>query len=163
MPASTTRTITTEDTDPKVVHSAVLTDEESLSPSLTVMRTPAENPAMASHLDMLAFLNEDVVVTILPGSDRSDTTKLVTIQVNGVMYHFLRGQPRKVPRFVLEALARKKRESWYFGYDRASDGTTRQTDQMQQYLRFPHQWQMHNPANAAREQAWYEHALAQQF
>lgn len=157
------RTITTENTDPKIVHSAVLSDEESLSPSIQVVKAGADDPRMANYMDELAFLKESVVVTILPNSDRTDTTKLVTIGVNGKQYHFLRGEPRKVPRFVLGAIASKKKESWYFGYDRAVDGSTRQTDQMQQYLRYPHQWQPHNPANMAKEQAWYEHALAQQF
>lgn len=159
MPVSTRKT-TNDDTDAKVVHSAVRADKESLTSSIEVMPVEAENPQMASYIDELAFEAQSVTVTVLPNSDRTDTTKLVTVGVNGKQFHFLRGQPRQVPRYVLGKLARAKKEAWFFGYDKASDGTTRQTDQMQQYLRFPHHWLPHDPKNMAREQAWYERQVA---
>jgi len=153
-------TVRSENTDPRVTHKAILGDAESLEPSIQVVKQDIDNPAFKNYMDELDFLKGEVEVMILPNYDqRVDSTKLVTLSINGKQYHFIRGEWRKVPRFVLEKLARTKKEAWYFGYDKAADGATRQTETQQQYLRYPHHWRSLDPNIGAREMQWYQRAL----
>ena len=111
-----------------------------------------EGPGAVDYAKDLAFMNEKVEVTILPSQNQADTTQLVTITVNGKAYHMLRGQPTVVPRFVLEILAKSKKEAWTFGYKKNADGSTSDTDQMSRILRYPHQFKDENPEGIK----WYD-------
>jgi hypothetical protein len=143
-----TRQILNEDDSPKVVHQSEVSDEDSL-----------KRPTVDLHVDDpvkyskdLAFLNEEVEVMILPSYDRSDTTQLVEVSIRGKSYWFLRGQWRKVPRFVLERLATAKHQAWQFGYKQTSNGATVQTQSGSNILRYPHQFRDTNPEG----QIWYD-------
>lgn len=105
-----------------------------------------------SYAEELAFMNEKVQVIILDSQNASDTTRLCPIGVNGKTYHLLRGEWSTVPRFVLEILAKTKKESWNFAYKKNSDGSTSDTNQMHRILRYPHQFKDTNP----KGMAWYD-------
>jgi len=111
-----------------------------------------EGAAAMDYAKELAFMAELVEIRILESQDPNDTTRLVTISNNGVDYNMLRGQWTKVPRFILETVARLKRESWNFAYKKNADGSTSDTNQMHRMMRFPHQFRDTNP----KEAAWYD-------
>jgi len=111
-----------------------------------------EGAGAMAYVDELAFMNEKVEVLILDSQNNNDTTRLVPIGVNGKQYHLLRGQWSTVPRFVLEILAKAKKESWNFAYKKNPDGSTSDTNQMHRALRYPHQFKDNNP----KGMAWYD-------
>lgn len=136
-----TQRIVNEDTDPKRVLKQEVGDEESLinpMPSVT-------NEQLGDYAKMLSFMSEPVEVMILPSHDQSDTTRLVTVSVNGKSFYFMRGEWRKCPRYVLEVLATAKHQAWNFGYRQAPNGTTVQTQDSSNLLRYPHQFRDANP------------------
>lgn len=110
------------------------------------------NPDAAKYAKELAFLGEEVEIMISPSYDQDDTTRLVTIGVNGKSYYFMRGEWRKAPRFVLEILATTKADVFNFGYKQAPNGATVQTTDSHQLLRFPHQFRDLNPEGLK----WYD-------
>jgi hypothetical protein len=111
-----------------------------------------DNEATKDYTRDLAFMNEAVEVMVLETQTHQDSTRLVTVSINGKAYYFLRGTWRKCPRFVLEVLIRAKRENWNFSYKKNSDGSTSDINQMHRMLRFPHQFRDTNPVGAA----WYD-------
>lgn len=122
-------------------------DDSLVSPIQVV-----ENEALASYAQDLAFMAEPVEVMILASHDKNDTTRLVSVSVNGKSYYMLRGEWQVVPRFVLEVILRAKRETWQFGYRKAADGSTFETSNAYNVLRYPHHYRDKNP----KGQAWYD-------
>lgn len=122
-------------------------DDSLVSPIQVV-----ENEALASYAQDLAFMAEPVEVMILASHDKNDTTRLVSVSVNGKSYYMLRGEWQVVPRFVLEVVLRAKRETWQFGYRKAADGSTFETSNAYNVLRYPHHYRDKNP----KGQAWYD-------
>lgn len=110
------------------------------------------NEDISSYARELAFMAEPVEVMILPSHDKNDSTRLVSVGVNGKSYYMLRGEWTVVPRFVLEIIVRAKKESWQFGYRKAADGSTFETSNAYNVLRYPHHYRDKNP----KGQAWYD-------
>jgi len=146
----------------KAVQTNANTDGVKAVDSVRHEETPLEVPeseiiavegsgAMA-YAEQLAFMAEKVEVLILDSHDTGDTTRLITITNNGKDYNMLRGKWSIVPRFVLETLARTKRESWAFSYKKNNDGSTSDTNQMHRALRYPHQFKDKNP----KGMVWYD-------
>lgn len=141
----------TSKNDPKDPVSTIKTEqpeEDSFESPIQIV----ENDSIDQYARDLAFMAEPVEVMVLPSQNKDDTTRLVTISVNGTTYYMVRGEWRVVPRFVLEVLVRAKRESWNFGYRKAADGSTFETSNAYNILRFPHHYRDKNP----RGQAWYD-------
>lgn len=137
-----------EDTDPLNTFSAEQAEEVSLQTPIQVINNP-DVDALARDL---AFMAELVEIMVLPSHDKNDTTRLVSVSVNGKSYYMIRGQWQKVPRFVLEVVVRAKRETWQFGYRKAADGSTFETSNAYNVLRYPHHYRDANPNG----QAWYD-------
>lgn len=137
-----------EDISPLPTQAVEQAEEDSLETPIQVI----ENDNVDALARDLAFMNETVEVMVLPSHDKNDTTRLVSVSVNGKSYYMMRGQWQKVPRFVLEVLVRAKRESWQFGYRRAADGSTFETSNAFNILRYPHHFRDTNPRGAA----WYD-------
>ena len=137
-----------EDTDPVLTHKLEQPEDNSLESPIQVVN----NEALDQYSRDLAFMAEPVEVLILPSHDKNDTTRLVSISVNGKSYYMLRGEWQMVPRFVLEVIARAKRETWQFGYRKAADGSTFETSNAYNVLRYPHHFRDKNPLG----QAWYD-------
>jgi hypothetical protein len=143
-----TYTKTNTDTSAKPGVTAEQKEEESFeSPIQTV-----ENPDYESYARDLAFMAEPVEVLVLDSQDKNDTTRLVSISVDGKSHYLLRGQWTTVPRYVLEILATAKKEAWQFGYRTAPDGSTFETSKSTHLLRYPHHFRDKNPKGAA----WYD-------
>lgn len=141
----------TSKNDPKDPVSTIKTEqpeEDSFESPIQIV----ENDSIDQYARDLAFMAEPVEVMVLPSQNKDDTTRLVTISVNGTTYYMVRGEWRVVPRFVLEVLVRAKRESWNFGYRKAADGSTFETSNAYNILRFPHHYRDKNPRGAA----WYD-------
>ena len=117
-----------------------------------------EGPATETYARDLAFMHEPVEVMVATSQNANDTTQLIDIKVNGKSHFLIRGKWKIVPRFVLEILAKAKRESWSFAYKKNSDGSTSDTDRMSRMLRYPHQWRDENPLGAK----WYD-SIKDQF
>ena len=130
-----------EDTDPKRVLKQEVGDEESLINPVPV----ASNEQLDAYAKELAFMSEPVEVMILPSHDQSDTTRLIRVGVNGKDFYFLRGEWRTCPRYVLEVLATAKHQAWNFGYRQTPSGTTVQTQDSSNILRYPHQFRDSSP------------------
>lgn len=111
-----------------------------------------EGPQALDYAKELAFMHESVEVLVMDSQNQSDTTTLVDIKVNGKSYFLIRGQWKVVPRFVLEILAKSKKEAWNFSFKKNSDGSTSDVDRMSRILRYPHQYRDKNPKGAA----WYD-------
>lgn len=111
-----------------------------------------DGPNAKSKAERAAFMHETVEVLVLDSGDQSDTTRLVSISVQGKSHYLMRGKWSPVPRYVLEILARTKRESWAFNYKKNVDGSTSDTNQMHRILRYPHQFKDKNP----KGMAWYD-------
>ena len=111
-----------------------------------------EGQGAMAYADELAFMSEKVQVLIMDSNNPNDTTRLCPIGVNGKMYNLLRGEWSTVPRYVLEILAKTKKESWNFAYKKNIDGSTSDTNQMHRALRYPHQFKDVNP----KGMAWYD-------
>ena len=134
--------------DPVLTIKTEQSEEESFESPIQIV----ENDNIDQYARDLAFMAEPVEVMVLPSQNKDDTTRLVTISVNGTTYYMVRGEWRVVPRFVLEVLVRAKRESWNFGYRKAADGSTFETSNAYNILRFPHHYRDKNPRGAA----WYD-------
>lgn len=145
MPTYTTKT---EPKDPIKVVSYEQTEEDSFESPIQIV----ENEAVASYARDLSFMAEPVEVMILPSHDKNDTTRLVSVSVNGKSYYMLRGEWQTVPRFVLQIIAQTKKETWQFGYRKAADGSTFETSNAYNVLRYPHHFRDKNP----KGQAWYD-------
>lgn len=145
MPTYTTKT---ESKDPVKVVTYEQTEEDSFNSPIQIV----ENEAIAAYARDLAFMAEPVEVMILPSHDKNDTTRLVSVSVNGKSYYMLRGEWQTVPRFVLEIIVRAKRETWSFGYRKAADGSTFETSNAYNVLRYPHHYRDKNPRGAV----WYD-------
>lgn len=143
-----TYTKTAESTDPILTLRTEQPEEESLESPIQVI----ENEDVVNYARELAFMSEPVEVMILPSHDKNDTTRLVSVSVNGKSYYMLRGEWQTVPRFVLEVIVRAKRETWQFGYRKAADGSTFETSNAYNVLRYPHHYRDKNP----KGQAWYD-------
>lgn len=137
-----------ESTDPIKVATYEQTEEDSFESPIQIV----ENDDIAAYARDLAFMAEPVEVMILPSHDKNDTTRLVSVSVNGKSYYMLRGEWQVVPRFVLEIIVRAKRETWQFGYRKAADGSTFETSNAYNVLRYPHHYRDKNP----KGQAWYD-------
>lgn len=137
-----------EDTDPVLTVKTEQPEEDSFESPIQVIA----NDDIAKYARDLAFMQEPVEVMILPSHDKNDTTRLVSVSVNGKSYYMLRGEWKVIPRFVLEVLVRAKRETWQFGYRKAADGSTFETSNAYNVLRYPHHIRDKNPAG----QAWYD-------
>jgi hypothetical protein len=137
-----------ENTDPVPTGAYVQPEEDSFESPIQVV----ENEVIAKYAGDLAFMAEPVEVMILPSHDKNDTTRLVSISVNGKSYYMLRGEWQTVPRFVLEVIVRAKRETWSFGYRKAADGSTFETSNSYNVLRYPHHYRDKNPKGVA----WYD-------
>lgn len=111
-----------------------------------------EGPEALSYAKDLAFMHEPVEVLVMDSQNTNDTTQLVDIKVNGKSYFLMRGKWKVVPRFVLEILAKSKKEAWNFTFRKNSDGSTSDVDRMSRILRYPHQWKDKNP----KGNAWYD-------
>lgn len=144
----TIRVTKVEDPGPVKTGQFEQTEEDSLESPIQVI----DNPDVGSLARDLAFMSEEVEVLILPSYDRGDTTRLVSVSVNGKSYYLMRGKWEKVPRFVLEIILRAKKESWQFSYKRAADGTPSDTSDSFNLLRYPHHFRDQNP----KGQAWYD-------
>jgi hypothetical protein len=143
-----TYTKRSENTDSILTLRAEQPEEDSFVSPIQVV----ENEALDKYARDLAFMAESVEVMILPSHDKNDSTRLVSISVNGKSYYMLRGEWQVVPRFVLEVIVRAKRESWQFGYRKAADGSTFETSNSYNVLRYPHHYRDQNP----KGQAWYD-------
>lgn len=142
---------TNEDTDPVKAADSIRHEDSPLEvPDGEII--PVEGPGAMAYADELAFMAEKVEVLIMDSSNVNDTTRLVPIGVNGKTYNLLRGKWTSVPRFVLEILAKTKREAWSFSYKKNGDGSTSDTNQMHRILRYPHQFKDKNP-NGMK---WYD-------
>ena len=137
-----------ENTDPQRTSHVELGESESL----IAQASPMENEQAVAYAKEQAFLHEEVEVMILPSQDQNDETKLVDISVNGKTFYFLRGEWRKVPRYVLEVLATAKGQMWTFAYKMSHNGATVQTQDSAFILRYPHQYRDSNPEGAK----WYD-------
>ena len=144
-------TVTNENTDPVKAVDDVRHETDPLEVPESEIIAVEGAEAMA-YADELAFMAEPVEVLVLESQDVNDTTRLVEIGVNGKKYFMLRGRWSTVPRFVLEILARTKREAWNFSYRQNPDGSTSDTNQMHRMLRYPHQFRDKNPKGLA----WYD-------
>lgn len=118
---------------------------ESIDPETAQIVTAKDVEAAVDLERDRAFLNEIVNVMIMPSSDENDTTRLVTISVNGKSFNFIRGEWRKVPRYVLWHLAVLKRQQYQFGFKHIQGGNTSQTTSSMHTLRYPHQFEDANP------------------
>ena len=136
-----------EDTDPRQTGKYEQPEEDSLVSPVQGVTNDCDK-----YTADLAFMHEPVEVMVLPNHDKHDTTRLVDISVNGTSYYLLRGEWKVVPRFVLEILVKSKKESWQFGYRKAPDGSTFETSNSYNVLRYPHHYRDKNPAG----QAWYD-------
>ncbi len=142
---------TNDDTDGKKSHDSERHEDLPLeTPEVEVV--VVEGPGAMNYADELAFMSEKVEVLILDSQNQNDSTRLCPIGVNGKQYHLLRGKWTTVPRFVLEILAKTKKESWNFAYKKNPDGSTSDTNQMHRALRYPHQFKDSNP----KGMAWYD-------
>jgi len=137
-----------ENTDPIPTGQYEQPEEDSFESPVQVVETEAVN----NYARDLAFMSEPVEIMILPSHDKNDTTRLVSVSVNGKSYYMLRGEWQTVPRFVLEVIVRAKRETWQFGYRKAADGSTYETSNSYHVLRYPHHYKDQNPKGAA----WYD-------
>lgn len=137
-----------EPKDPIKVFTYEQKEEDSFESPIQVV----ENDAALKYAQDLAFMAEPVEVMILPSHDKNDTTRLVSVSVNGKSYYMLRGEWQMVPRFVLEIIVRAKRETWSFGYRKAADGSTFETANAYNVLRYPHHYRDKNP----KGQVWYD-------
>lgn len=143
-----TYTKKTEDTAPVKTNELEQPEEDSFTSPVQIV----ENENVDAYARDLAFMAEPVEVMVLPSHDKNDSTRLVSLSVNGKSYYLLRGKWETVPRFVLEILARAKRETWQFGYRKAADGSTFETSNSYNVLRYPHHFRDKNP----KGQAWYD-------
>ena len=143
-----TYTKKTEDTSPIKVHEVEQPEEDSFTSPIETVQGEAES----DYARDLAFMHEPVEVMVLDSHDKNDSTRLVSISVNGKSYYLLRGEWATVPRFVLEILATAKRENWQFGYRKAADGSTFETSSSHNILRYPHHFRDKNP----KGQVWYD-------
>lgn len=145
MPVTTTKSKTAE---PEKTVNTTRHETKPLEDAIQII----EGPGTTSYARDLAFMHEPVEVLVMDSQNQSDTTQLVDIKVNGKSYYLMRGQWKVVPRFVLEILAKAKKESWNFSFKKNSDGSTNDVDRMSRILRYPHQFRDKNPAG----QAWYD-------
>ena len=149
MPIKTTTNVP----DPILSAKAEKSEEDSLV--VPVSASPVEKLEDDPYMREMSILNEEVEICVLPTQDKLDTTRIVTVSVNGRAEHFMRGEWKKVKRYYVEQLARAKRESWEFSYKRAPDGSTVQTEYGIQSLRFPFNIRDANPKGTAWLQSLY--------
>ena len=112
-------------------------------------------PVSLADVDMEAFMNEPVMVTVLSGG-KDNEAQYVPVAVNGVTQMFLRDQPIVVKRKYLERLARAKET----GYDQTVDdrlGERMNTLHNRHSLRYPFQV---NRDDNPRGAAWLRSILA---
>ena len=93
MPTYTTKA---EPKDPILTIKAEQSEEDSFESPIQVV----QNEDVSRYARDLAFMAEPVEVMILPSHNKDDTTRLVTIAVNGTTYYLIRGewQDRKSTR-----------------------------------------------------------------
>lgn len=145
MPTYTTKS---EPKDPILTIKVEQPEEDSFESPIQVV----QNEDISQYARDLAFMAEPVEVMILPSQNKDDTTRLVTVSVNGKSYYLIRGEWQVVPRYVLEVIVRAKRKSWNFGYRKAPDGSTFETSNAYDILRYPHHYKDKN----SKGQAWYD-------
>lgn len=76
--------------------------------ALAEVKAVDEVPFMDMQQDELdKFMREPVVVNVFE-SAREGELDVCSPEVNGVKYNILRGKPTRIPRFVVEALARAR-------------------------------------------------------
>lgn len=144
-----------------------LSGEDALQPhgQISPDALDIDNAYSKSYLDELNWLNQEVEVTLNPSSVPGDATRRVVIGINGREYPFLRGMPKKVPRFVLAHIASSKRETLTFGTRKDNFGeAVNLTDQVA-YLKHPHTYTslVSSTEDRAREAQWYNNCLNQHF
>jgi hypothetical protein len=144
-------TKTNENTDPvKAGDSVRHEDDPLLTPDSEIIAI--EGAGAMAYAEQLAFMAEKVQVLVMDSQNNNDSTRLVPIGVNGKMYNLLRGEWSTVPRFILEILAKTKKEAWNFAYKKNGDGSTSDTNRMHRVLRYPHQFKDANP----KGMKWYD-------
>jgi hypothetical protein len=150
-PDSNTKVV--EDMDPKPALEKVIHEEEPRDTELMLPNDNADVDALNSYARDLAFMNEMVEIMILDNPDaRQDSTRLVTVGINGVQHFLLRGQWKKVPRYVAENIITSKKEAWTFNSRTNLDGSTSDVSNMARNQRFPYQFR----DNTAKGQAWFD-------
>ncbi len=125
-------------------------DSPLITPDSEIIKV--EGSGAMAYADELAFMAEPVEVLLLESENVNDSTRLVPIGVNGKQFNLLRGHWTTVPRFVLEILAKAKKEAWTFAYRKNQDGSTSDTNMMRRALRYPHQFRDKNPDGMK----WYD-------
>lgn len=146
--------------EPHAVVSNVLGDKEALEPNNQIDPTnlDLEKPEHKAYMDKLAWLHEKVELTWHGTGREGDTTRLLTISVNGQDFHFLRDEPRLVPRYVVERMVVKEDE-WEFGHKVGMDGQAQQVEANIPRARFAHSF---NPRDLV-EQKWYKDIRARHY
>lgn len=142
-----------EDTDPKATLSKEVHEEEPRDTELMVPGDNADTDALDSYARDLAFMNEPVEIMILDNPDpRQDSTRLVTIGVDGIPHFLLRGEWKKVPRYVAEVIITAKKEAWTFRSKTNLDGSTSDVSNMARTQRFPYQFR----DNTEKGRRWFD-------
>ena len=114
-----------------------------------------DNPVSMEGVEMEAFMNEPVMVTVLSGG-KDNEAPYVQVAVNGVMQMFRRDTPIVVKRKYVERLARAKET----GYDQTVDdrlGERMNLLHNRHSLRYPFQV---NRDDNPRGAAWLRSVLA---
>lgn len=146
--------------EPTPVINRALGDKASLVPDAQIdpVNLDLERPSNKAYMDRLAWLHEKVELTWHGTGKEGDTTRLLTISVNGTDYNFIRDEPKMVPRFVVERIVVKEDE-WEFGHKLAIDGQAQQVEVNIPRARFPHSF---NP-QTLEEQKWYKNIRARHY
>lgn len=143
------------------VVSKALSDKAALEPDqgqIDPTNLDLEHPTIKAHLDRLNWLNEKIELTWHGTGKEADTTRLLTITVNGKDYNFIRDEPRMVPRFVVERMVVKE-DQWEFTHRVGVDGQAQQVDTNIPSARFAHSF---NPSSL-EEQKWYKTIRARHY
>lgn len=142
-----------EDTDPKPAVSKVVHEDDARDTELMVPNDNADVEALNSYARDLAFMREPVEIMVLGNPDpRQDSTRLITVGVNGIQHHLLRGQWKTVPRYVAEVIITSKREAWTFSSKTNLDGSTSDVSNMARTQRFPYQFR----DNTEKGRKWFD-------
>lgn len=113
---------------------------------------------MSELLDQVKWLAEKRPVTILSAMDEADATNMVEIRVQGKLFVFRRDEEKAVPRYVIEHIARAKRDRHTF--DAAVvNNNVKTVNSTQRLFKYMHVF----APQGAREQQWYNAAKQAYF
>jgi hypothetical protein len=141
----------------EIPESALLDKAAQADPvELDVVKT--DMVGMSGLLDDLKWLNEKRPITILSAMDEADATNIVEIRVNNKLFVFRRDEEKAVPRYVIEHIARAKRDRHSF--DAAVvNNQVKTTNHTQRLFKYMHVF----APQGAREQQWYNAAKQAHF